>query len=401
MRGGPVNTTATQRGEDAPQHGHSGSDDWSHDEYVRYSRHFTLPEVGAAGQGRLRSSKVLVVGAGGLGSPVALYLAAAGVGTLGLVDFDTVDLSNLQRQILHGSAAVGTAKLESAAARIADLNPHVAVECFPQRLTSENAFDVLRPFDIVVDGSDNFPTRYLLNDACVLLGKPYVYGAIFRFEGQASLFSVDGGPCYRCLYAEPPPPDLVPTCAEGGVLGVLPGIIGSLQALETIKWILGLGDSLAGRLLLFDGLAMKLRELNVRKDPACPVCGEHPTVRELLDYEAFCGLGSGHGLGQMEVAVDTLHRQLEHGMEVQLVDVRERYEWDICRLPQARHIPLSQLHARLSELDAGLPIVAYCHTGVRSLRAAEILAGAGFRSRSLAGGVEAWAREIDPGMARY
>ncbi len=393
--------TATHRGEDVPQQDRGSNDDWSHDEYVRYSRHFTLPEVGAAGQARLRSSKVLVVGAGGLGSPVALYLAAAGVGTLGLVDFDTVDLSNLQRQILHGSAAVGTSKIDSAAARIADLNPHVAVKCFPHRLTSENAFDVLRQFDIVVDGSDNFPTRYLLNDACVLLGKPYVYGAIFRFEGQASLFSVDGGPCYRCLYAEPPPPDLVPTCAEGGVLGVLPGIIGSIQALEAIKWILSIGDSLAGRLLLFDGMAMKLRELNVRKDPACPVCGDSPTVLELLDYEAFCGVGSGHGLGQMEIAGATLHRQLEQSMAVQLVDVRERYEWDICRLPEARHIPLAQLHARLSELDPGLPIVTYCHTGVRSLRAAEILSGAGYRSLSLAGGVEAWAREIDPAMARY
>lgn len=396
-----MNTAATQRGEDAPQPARSGNDDWSQDERVRYARHFTLPEVGAAGQGRLRSSRVLIVGAGGLGSPVALYLAAAGVGTLGLVDFDTVDLSNLQRQILHGSAAVGTSKLESAAARIADLNPHVAVECFPERLTSDNAFDILRPFDIVVDGSDNFPTRYLINDACVLLGKPYVYGAIFRFEGQASLFAVDGGPCYRCLYAEPPPADLVPTCAEGGVLGVLPGIIGSIQALETIKWILELGDSLAGRLLLFDGLAMKLRELTVRKDPACPVCGEHPTVRELLDYQAFCGVGAEPGIGPMEVAVATLDKQLEQGMAVQLVDVRERYEWDICRLPGARHIPLGQLQARLGELDSGLPIIAYCHTGVRSLRAAQILVGAGYRSLSLAGGVEAWAREIDPTMARY
>jgi adenylyltransferase/sulfurtransferase len=332
---------------------------------------------------------------------VALYLAAAGVGTLGLVDFDTVDLSNLQRQILHGSAAVGTSKLESAAARIADLNPHVAVECFPERLTSDNAFDILRPFDILVDGSDNFPTRYLINDACVLLGKPYVYGAIFRFEGQASLFAVDGGPCYRCLYAEPPPADLVPTCAEGGVLGVLPGIIGSIQALETIKWILELGDSLAGRLLLFDGLAMKLRELTVRKDPTCPVCGEHPTVRELLDYQAFCGVGAEPGIGPMEVTVATLDKQLEQGMAVQLVDVRERYEWDICRLPGARHIPLGQLQARLGELDSGLPIIAYCHTGVRSLRAAQVLVGAGYRSLSLAGGVEAWAREIDPTMARY
>lgn len=397
-----MNTAATQQhGGGAPRPSRSDDGDWSHDECVRYARHFTLPEVGATGQGRLRSSKVLVVGAGGLGSPVALYLAAAGVGTLGLVDFDAVDLSNLQRQILHGSAAVGMSKLDSAAARIADLNPHVAVECFPERLTSDNAFDTLRPFDIVVDGSDNFPTRYLLNDACVLLGKPYVYGAIFRFEGQASLFGVDDGPCYRCLYAEPPPPDLVPTCAEGGVLGVLPGIIGSVQALETIKWILGLGDSLAGRLLLFDGLAMKLRELTLRKDPACPVCGEHPTVRELEDYEAFCGVGAGLGIGRMEVAVATLHQQLQQGTALQLVDVRERYEWDICRLPGARHIPLGQLHDRVAELDPGIPMVTYCHTGVRSLRAAEVLAGAGYRAVSLAGGVEAWAREVDPSMPRY
>ena len=401
LRGRRVNTAPTHRGEEVPQQDRSSNDDWSQDEYVRYSRHFTLPEVGAAGQERLRSSRVLVVGAGGLGSPVALYLAAAGVGTLGLVDFDTVDLSNLQRQILHGSAAVGTSKLDSAAARIADLNPHVAVECFPHRLTSENAFDVLRPFDIIVDGSDNFPTRYLLNDACVLLGKPYVYGAIFRFEGQASLFAVDGGPCYRCLYAEPPPPDLIPTCAEGGVLGVLPGIIGSIQALEAIKWILNLGNSLAGRLLLFDGMAMKLRELNVRRDPDCPLCGDNPTVGELMDYEEFCGVGSGNSPGQMEIAGTTLHQQLEQGMAVQLVDVRERHEWDICRLPRASHIPLAQLQVRISELDPGIPVVTYCHTGVRSLMAARVLADAGFRSLSLAGGVEAWAREIDPAMARY
>ena len=288
-----MNTAATQRGEDAPQPARSGNDDWSHDERVRYARHFTLPEVGAAGQGRLRSSGVLIVGAGGLGSPVALYLAAAGVGTLGLVDFDTVDLSNLQRQILHGSAAVGTPKLESAAARIADLNPHVAVECFPERLTSDNAFDILRPFDIVVDGSDNFPTRYLINDACVLLGKPYVYGAIFRFEGQASLFAVDGGPCYRCLYAEPPPADLVPTCAEGGVLGVLPGIIGIIQATEAVKLIIGRGEPLIGRLLLYNALKMEFREVKLRRDPQCPVCGEAPTITELVDYNEFCGIGRG------------------------------------------------------------------------------------------------------------
>lgn len=380
----------------------SGEETWSHDERIRYARHFTLPHVGTQGQERLRQGRVLIVGAGGLGSPVALYLAAAGVGTVGLVDFDTVDLTNLQRQILHGTGAVGRPKLDSAADRLRDLNPHVHVELFPERLTSANALDIFQDFDVVVDGSDNFPTRYLINDACVLLGKPDVYGAILRFEGQASVFHAPEGPCYRCLYAEPPPPEMIPDCATGGVLGVLPGIIGSVQALETVKWLLGVGQSLVGRLVLFDGLAFNVRELALKKDPACPVCGDRPTVRELIDYEAFCHGGPAPDLGALETKPDLLRRRLDREEPVQLVDVREAHEWSICRLPGAVHIPLGHLSGRVDELDRSVPVITYCHTGVRSLHAVAILKEAGFSGvQSLAGGVEAWARQIDPTMARY
>src|SRR5881628_3435467 len=295
----------------------------SHEEILRYSRHLILPDVGVEGQKKLKAARVLLVGAGGLGSPAALYLAAAGVGTLGLVDFDVVDKTNLQRQILHGTSAVGTPKLESARARIQDLNPNVQVETFETRLTSENALDIIREFDVVADGTDNFPTRYLVNDACVLLGKPNVYGSIFRFEGQASVFHAKRGPCYRCLYSEPPPPGLVPSCAEGGVLGVLPGIIGSIQAMETIKLIIGVGDSLIGRLVLFDALKLRFRELQLRKDPACPICGENPSIHELIDYEAFCGIGAEPSYAGPEITAEELRREMdEKGSDLVVIDVR-------------------------------------------------------------------------------
>ncbi len=373
----------------------------SHPEILRYSRHLILPDVGVAGQERLKAARVLVVGAGGLGSPVALYLAAAGVGALGLVDFDVVDATNLQRQIMHGTAAIGTPKLASAAARLKDLNPYVQVEPIDARLTSANALDVIRPYDIVVDGTDNFPTRYLVNDACVLLGKPNIYGAIFRFEGQASLFGTPDGPCYRCLYREPPPPGLVPSCAEGGVLGALPGIIGSIQALEAIKWIVGAGESLAGRLLLLDALRMQFRELTLSKDPDCPVCGPHPTLTALIDYEAFCGIGAAPADG---AAIDAtaLRDELARNPALVVLDVREPFEVAIANIAGSRHVPLHQLPARLGELDGHAEIVTLCHHGIRSAQALEILRGAGFaRVRNLTGGIDAWARDVDRGMPRY
>jgi molybdopterin/thiamine biosynthesis adenylyltransferase/rhodanese-related sulfurtransferase len=375
---------------------------WSQAESLRYARHFSLPEIGPAGQSRLREARVLIIGVGGLGSPAALYLAAAGVGTLGLVDSDRVDVSNLQRQILHGTGTVGRPKVESAVQRIQDLNPHVKVERFPERLTSANALGVLQDFDIIIDGSDNFPTRYLVNDACVLLSKTNIYGAISRFEGQASVFAGAHGPCYRCLFAEPPPPELVPNCEEAGVLGVLPGIIGSIQALEAIKWIVGVGTSLVGRLLLFNALSLRTRELKVRKDPDCPVCGEQPTVRKLIDYEAFCGAPSAVSVEEAELDAPGLRRLLDAGGGLQVVDVRQPHEWEICRLPSATLIPLGDLPRRMGELDPAVPVVVYCHTGVRSLMATRMLQAAGFDSvKNLAGGIEGWARTVDPGMARY
>ena len=374
----------------------------SHEELLRYSRHLTLPDVGLEGQSKLRDARVLLVGAGGLGSPSALYLAAAGVGTLGLVDFDLVDLSNLQRQILHGTSGIGSAKTESARARLRDINPHVQLATFAERLTSANALTILRDFDIVVDGSDNFPTRYLVNDACVLLGKPDVYGSVFRFDGQVSVFYAKQGPCYRCLYAEPPPPDLVPSCAEGGVLGVLPGVIGSLQALEAIKLIVGFGEPLIGRLLLFDGRRMQFRELALEKDPECPVFGIHPTVTSLIDYEAFCGeVGRGTGDG-VEISAQELQRERGSKPDLVLLDVREPREAQIARIEGARLIPLRELPRRLAELPGHAEIVTHCHHGQRSLQAREILKGAGFANvRSLAGGIDAWSREVDAEVPRY
>jgi adenylyltransferase/sulfurtransferase len=376
----------------------------SHEELLRYSRHLTLPDVGLEGQAKLQGARVVLIGAGGLGSPAALYLAAAGVGTLGLVDFDVVDRSNLQRQIIHGTAAIGTPKIDSACARLQDVNPHVQVETFGRKLTSGNAIEILRDFDIVVDGSDNFPTRYLVNDACVLLGKPLVYGSVFRFDGQVSVFYAREGPCYRCLYAEPPPPDLVPSCSEGGVLGVLPGIIGSLQALEAIKLIIGFGESLIGRLVLFDGRRMQFRELALQKDPDCPVCGEHPTVTKLIDYDAFCGMGQGESGKGEGVEISATELQLERGSkpDLVLIDVREPREAEIAHIEGARNIPLRELPGRLAELSGRGEIVTLCHHGPRSLKAREILKGAGFANvRSLAGGIDAWAREVDPGVPRY
>jgi adenylyltransferase/sulfurtransferase len=372
-----------------------------HDELLRYSRHLTLPEIAEVGQRRLKGARVLVVGAGGLGSPAAMYLAAAGIGTLGLVDFDRVDETNLQRQILHGTRSIGAPKLASAADRLTDLNPHVHVETFDTRLTSANAFDVLRGYDVIVDGSDNFPTRYLINDACVLSGTPYVYGAIFRFDGQASVFG-PGGPCYRCLFRDPPPPGLVPSCAEAGVLGVLPGVIGSIQALEAIKLIVGTGTTLVGRLLLFNALQLEFRELALKRDPACPVCGEAPTVRELIDYDAFCGVTSDGREPALEVSPEEVARARRANPNLVLLDVREPWEYRIGHIDRSVLVPLGVLPQRLSELQCEGDMVTVCHHGVRSLRAAQLLRAAGFGNvRSLRGGVAAWADQIDPTMPRY
>jgi len=374
----------------------------SHAEILRYSRHLILPDVGLEGQRKLKAARVLLIGAGGLGSPAALYLAAAGVGTLGIVDFDVVDESNLQRQIIHGTAQIGVSKLESAKQRIQDVNPYVRVETFETHLTSENALEILRDFDVVADGTDNFPTRYLVNDACVLLGKPNVYGSIFRFDGQASVFDARFGPCYRCLYSEPPPAGLVPSCAEGGVLGVLPGIIGSIQAMEAIKLILGVGEPLIGRLLLFDALTLKFRELKLSKDPNCPVCGTHPTVTKLIDYQAFCGVVPEPTYEDSEITARELQRDLETGRSLVLLDVRLPNEYEVARIPGARLIPLGELPDRLKELDDHSEIVAYCHHGPRGVRALEILRAAGFpRVRNLRGGIDAWSTEVDKTVPRY
>ncbi len=374
----------------------------SHEEILRYSRHLLLPEVGVEGQRALKGARVLTIGAGGLGSPIALYLAAAGVGTLGIVEFDVVDLTNLQRQVLHGTSQVGRPKLDSAAARLGDLNPHVRVERHPVQLSSANALEILGAYDIVIDGSDNFPTRYLVNDAAVLLGKPLVYGSIFRFEGQVSVFDASRGPCYRCLYSEPPPPGLVPSCAEGGVLGVLPGIVGSLQALEAIKLILGVGEPLVGRLLLFDALRLRFRELQLRKDPDCPLCGPRPSITGLIDYEAFCGIGAPAAPTGSEISATELHAALDAGRPVAILDVREPHEFEIVHLPGSTLIPLRELPGRLAQLDSRAELVVLCHHGMRSLQAVELLRGAGFQhARSLAGGIDAWAIEVDPSLARY
>ncbi len=376
----------------------------SPEEIRRYSRHLILPDVGMSGQIKLKQSSALVVGAGGLGNPLLQYLGAAGVGRIGIVDFDTIDVTNLQRQVMFATKDVGRKKLEVAKERVRAINPNVDVQTYETRLTSENALDILKDYDVVIDGTDNFPTRYLVNDASVLLGKPNVYGSIFRFEGQASVFWAAKGPCYRCLYAEPPPPGLVPSCAEGGVLGVLPGIVGSIQAIEALKILLGKGDTLVGRLLVFDALKMKFRELKLRKNPECPICGAHPTIRELIDYEEFCGLNApGEQVSEeFQITPQELDTRLNNGGQVVLLDVREPLEWEINRLQGAVLMPVAQVPNRVNELSTADDIVVYCKTGARSARVTNFLREMGFRKvKNLEGGIDAWANEIDPEMPRY
>jgi molybdopterin/thiamine biosynthesis adenylyltransferase/rhodanese-related sulfurtransferase len=378
----------------------------SNDEILRYSRHLIMPEVGMEGQQKLKAAKVLCIGAGGLGSPLALYLAAAGVGTLGMVDFDVVDYTNLQRQIIHSTSDVGRKKLDSAADKLKAINPFLNLRPFDMKLTSANALELFREFDIVADGTDNFPTRYLVNDACVLTGKPNVYGSIFRFEGQASVFATEGGPCYRCLYPEPPPPGLVPSCAEGGVLGILPGLVGVIQATETIKLILGQGDSLVGRLLLVDALGMKFRELKLRKSPDCPVCGPHRTITKLIDYDQFCGIRGVEaapttGGDLSEISVEELKKKLDNKADIFILDVREPHEYQICNL-NGYLIPLGDLPKRVGELDSSREIVAHCKMGGRSAKAVAFLKQAGFtKVHNLTGGITAWAERIDTKMPKY
>ena len=376
----------------------------SNDEILRYSRHLIMPEVGMEGQLKLKKARVLCIGAGGLGSPLSLYLAAAGVGTLGIVDFDVVDFTNLQRQIVHGTSDVGRKKLDSAADTLQEINPNVKVEKIEARLTSANALELFRDYDIVADGTDNFPTRYLVNDACVLTGKPNVYGSIFRFEGQASVFATKEGPCYRCLYPEPPPPGLVPSCAEGGVLGILPGLVGVMQATETIKLILGTGEPLIGRLLLVDAMGMRFRELKLRKNPDCPVCGPNPTVTKLIDYEQFCGIRGQEEaapVAMTDMTVEEFKQRKDRGDDIFLLDVREPHEYAICSLG-GYLIPLNDLPKRVNELDSSREIVVHCKMGGRSAKAAEFLRKAGFsKVHNLAGGINAWAERIDPKVPKY
>ena len=382
--------------------------DFSNDEIARYSRHLIMPEVTLEGQKRIKAASILCVGTGGLGSPIALYLAAAGIGRLGLIDFDVVDFSNLQRQILHGTDDVGRKKLNSAKDRIKTVNPNVQVDLHECVFRSENAMQIVQDYDIVVDGTDNFPTRYLSNDVCVLAKKPNVYGSIFRFDGQCTVFAPHlGGPCYRCMFPEPPPPGMVPSCAEGGVLGVLPGIIGVLQAIEAIKLIIGIGDSLIGRLVGFDALKLRFREFKIRKDPKCPICGDHPTIHELIDYDQFCGIPQADAETAKEMDVPTisateLRAKLDRKEKFVLVDVREPFEYDICNIPGSKLIPLGELPARLSELDSADDIVLHCKVGARSAKALRVLQEAGFRKLSnLRGGIDAWADEVDPSVPKY
>jgi molybdopterin/thiamine biosynthesis adenylyltransferase/rhodanese-related sulfurtransferase/molybdopterin converting factor small subunit len=382
----------------------------SNEEIARYSRHLIMPEVGLEGQRKLKAASVLMIGTGGLGAPVGMYLAAAGVGRIGIVDFDVVEASNLQRQIIHGTADIGRPKIESARDRLRDINPHIEIETHETRLTSQNALALFANYDIVVDGTDNFPTRYLVNDACVLTGKPNVYGSIFRFEGQASVFWAagpnGGGACYRCLYSEPPPPGLVPSCAEGGVLGVLPGIVGAIQAAETIKLILGAQDTLINRLLLFDAWHMKFREFKLRKDPGCPVCSENATIKELIDYEEFCGMRAQpqeQPAGLEEITATELKQRLDRGQDLQVIDVREPSEYEIARIAGTKLIPLGQVVARMNEIDPSRETVMHCKAGVRSAKAIAALKQAGFPGRliNLKGGITAWSDEVDPNVAKY
>lgn len=375
------------------------------EQYSRYSRHLMLPEIGEAGQKKLLAAKVLIIGAGGLGSPLGLYLAAAGVGTIGIVDFDVVDLSNLQRQILHTNDSIGQSKLDSAEKRIKAMNPDTQVIKHPTRITSDNALEIIRNYDLVIDGTDNFPTRYLVNDACVFLNKTNLYGSIFRFEGQATVFKPKVGPCYRCLYPEPPPPGMVPSCAEGGVLGILPGLIGVIQATEAVKFIVGTGELLIGKLLLYDALKMTFRTLKLRRDKNCPVCGDRPTVTKLIDYEAFCGVTRGESRGESmipEISVFDLKSKLDRKEKFLLLDVREPFEYEMAKISGSKLIPLGQLAERLGELDQNQPIVAHCKLGGRSSRAVELLLKNGFKNVwSVAGGITAWSDKIDPSVPKY
>jgi sulfur-carrier protein adenylyltransferase/sulfurtransferase len=383
----------------------NGSVELSNEEIARYSRHLIMPEVALDGQKKLKAAKVLTVGTGGLGSPLALYLAAAGVGTIGIVDFDVVDESNLQRQIIHGTSDVGRPKVDSAYDKLKDINPNVDVRVHEEAMTSENALEIFEDYDVIVDGTDNFPTRYLVNDACVLLNKPNVYGSIFRFEGQASVFYAEEGPCYRCLYPEPPPPGLVPSCAEGGVLGILPGAIGTIQATETVKLLLGIGEPLIGRLLLYDALGMSFREMKLRKDPNCPVCGENPTVTELIDYQEFCGIPQANAAEQVngvpEITVEELKQKLDNSEGINVLDVREPHEYEVANIG-VRLIPLGELPQRLAELEQDDILAIHCKTGARSARAVKLLQDAGFQNvYNVKGGITAWSEEIDPSIPKY
>ncbi len=385
----------------------------SHEEVQRYSRHLIMPEVGMAGQKKLKAASVLLIGAGGLGSPLAMYLAAAGIGRIGLVDYDVVDYTNLQRQIIHGTKDVGRPKLESAKETMLDINPHVQVDTYNVPLTSANALEIFEPYDIIIDGTDNFPTRYLTNDACVLLGKPNVYGSIFRFEGQLSIFHAAEGPCYRCLFPEPPPPGLVPSCAEGGVLGILPGTVGAMQATEAIKYILGIGESMVGRLLLYDALNMEFTEVRLQKNPDCPICGDNPTVTALIDYEQFCGVPAhdnslyvtaGNGGSVPQITPAELKRRLDAGEELFILDVREMHEWEISNLSHlgARLIPKGQVLERMNELDTAVEMVVQCRSGGRSAAVIRELQKHGFKKMlNLDGGINRWAREVDPSLPVY
>jgi adenylyltransferase/sulfurtransferase len=379
----------------------------SKDEILRYSRHLIMPEVGMDGQLKLKKASVLLVGAGGLGAPLGMYLAAAGIGRIGLVDFDVVDFTNLQRQIIHGTSDVGKRKIESAFETMADINPYVELIGHETALSSENALEIFKDYDIIVDGTDNFPTRYLVNDACVLLNKPNVYGSIFRFEGQATVFAYEGGPCYRCLYPEPPPPGLVPSCAEGGVLGILPGVIGLIQATETVKLILGIGQTLVGRLMLYDALGMKFRELKLRKNPECPACGDHRTITKLIDYVEFCGVPHQEAPAEAVAAMGDIEptevkTKLDRGDKFQFIDVREPHEYQICRIPGATLIPLGELPKRVGELDPDVELVAHCKSGARSAKAVDFLKQAGFKNaRNMKGGILAWSDKVDPSVPKY
>jgi len=382
----------------------------TNDEVKRYSRHLIMPEVGVEGQEKLKAGSVLCIGAGGLGSPAALYLAAAGIGRIGIVDFDVVDYSNLQRQIIHGTSDVGRSKLASAKDRLLELNPHITIDTYETALSSKNALDLFKPYDVILDGTDNFPTRYLTNDACVILGKPNAYGSIFRFEGQASVFATKGGPCYRCLYPEPPPPGLVPSCAEGGVLGVLPGVIGTIQATEAIKLIMGIGEPLVGRFLIYDALRMKFRELKLKNDPDCPVCGTNPTVTELIDYEQFCGVApaapemavSSAGNNDIETDVRELKRKIDAKDDFYLLDVREPNEFKIGRIPGSTLIPLGEVPQRVSEIPRDKEIIVLCKMGGRSARAATFLRQQGYKNvKNLKGGILDWSDKVDPSVPKY